>query len=230
MEPDLFAAFQDYESEQSPKPRKKTPQECAAISHQIFKCIARTHKAIDVSSWPIDILNTLNVPLGSYLVRVTKVDIRNICTVFIFAEETEILTSRCIQELVHKNIFISNLDKEDHRVVMLSEVIDHALTAAPTQLACVMYSGTLKSLWGETEHSLLVQYTPESTVRTSAVTLIDALSSQYSVMPVDTAELFSSDPTPQHSISESHSSQDITRSIELLSRRLDRICRRVTLA
>ena len=207
----LLEALGDYELDSPPPPPKKTPQECAQVNHRILQRLAHPHSPISVSSWAVDILQTLNVPFGSSIVRVTKASIPDTCTVFVLSEETEIITPKSIEGVLDVNT--SNLNIKDQPVVTLSEVVDHPLNA--TLLSCIIRSTIFTPDGGE-PRMLVVQYTSDSTVRIPANTLFNALSSQYDVFPAEMFEWFPQ--PPPLSISQISSPQN---TIVALSRRLD---------
>ena len=163
MESDFLKAFEDYDPETN-QPPKKTPAEQAEANHETFKDLATKHNSIDFSCWGVEIFKTLTLAPGNHLVRITKVNIPGTCTAFVFSEESEVITSRFIQNMIgDKSFYFSKLNEEDCGVVMLFEVVHYPLNS--TRLGCILYSRIFKSLPGEPSPVLVVQYTTGSTIR-----------------------------------------------------------------
>lgn len=210
--------FSSFEVETSPTPSTPTPEELAARNDQLFRRAATSHKPIDPSFWAVKILETLNLAPGNHIVRVTKFNTPRGLTFFLFSDETEIVTSKAIQDASRETFFISQLDEGDCKVVTLFDVVHYSLTT--TGLCCVLRSNVFKRFLYESP-ILVVQYTTDSTVRMPSSNLFDILSRQHSVLPANTGELSARDLTPLPSISHISSVEDIMPFLVSVSRRLE---------
>src|SRR6266496_3628390 len=192
---DLLESFEEYEPETNSRPAKKTPAEQAPGIHETFRAIATAHKVINPSNYDVEIFRTLKLQSGDHVISITHVNISDGCTIFIFAERSEIISSRVIQNLVNdKTMYLSKLNKEDYTIVTLSKVVHYPLNA--TGLSGLLYSGTFRSLMRHHSPNLVVQYTTESTIRMKSNNLFEILSRQYDVMSGDLAEWSSPTLTP----------------------------------
>ena len=155
MDSNFLKEFDDFDPETSPKPAEKTPEEQAEANHKTFKGLATKHNSIDHSCWGVEILKTLTMAPGNHLVRITKVEIPDTCTAFVVSEESEIITSRFVQNMIgDKNFYFSKLNEGDSGVVTLFEVVHYGLNT--TRLGCILYSRIFKSLPGESSPILVV--------------------------------------------------------------------------
>ena len=217
MDSDFLKEFGSFDPETS-QPAEKTPEERAEANHKSFMRLAKKHEPIDHSCWAVEILKILILAPENHLVRITKVEIPDTCTAFVVSEESEILTSRFVQNMIGgKNFYFSKLNEGDSEVVTLFDVVHYPLNT--TRLGCILYSRIFKSFPGESSPLLVVQYTTGSTIRMSASSLFDILSTQFSVMPGNPAEWSPPEPTPLlHRLS---SPRDIMPVVASLCRRLD---------
>src|SRR5436190_551900 len=128
MESEL-ESFSAYEPE-IPEPAKKTSEEQIEANHKTFRGLNTTHRSIDPSNWGVEILKTIKLRPGNLVVRITRVNVPDSCSIFIFSEQSEIITSRVVRDLIKTETFyLSKLNKEDYRVTTLFDVVHDPLNS-----------------------------------------------------------------------------------------------------
>jgi len=111
METDFLESFSGYDETENP--RAKTPAEHAEENHETFRALAMMHKSMDPSTWGVEIMKTFKLRPVNLVVLITRINVPGICTVFVFSEQTEIITSKVVRNVVKSQpIYLSNLSNE----------------------------------------------------------------------------------------------------------------------
>ena len=213
METDFLESFSSYDETENP--RAKTPAERAEANHEM-------HKSMDPSTWGVEIMKTFKLRPVNLVALITRINVPDICTVFVFSEQTEIITSNVVRNVIKSQpIYLANLSNEQYKVATLSEVVHYPLMS--DQPYAIIYSRSFRPPPRGAIPILLLQYTTNSSICMKSTNIFEILDRQATVVSADFNDRSLSLPesTSTSDLTVIPTTQNIHSLYVSLSRRLD---------